>query len=156
MKKTRFCCLASLVLAITLGVIGCATPQTISPPLPPMTNAVTGIVTPAVAAVVTNVPNVTYTKIAADGNAIAPLIPAPFGDVLTALLGVGSVLATILARKANGQLNTVQGVANSIIQGVESAGTAAAAVKQAVAKTAMANGNADAVETAVNAVTGSA
>jgi len=47
------------------------------------------------------------------------------------------------------------GVATTMAQGVEAAGQAAAAIKQSIAKTAIANGTADAVESVVNKVTGS-
>ncbi len=56
----------------------------------------------------------------------------------------------------NNQAVTASDVAKTVIQGVEAAGTAAAAIKQSIAKTAIANGNADHVENAVNAVTGHA
>lgn len=135
---------------------GCATPVVVSQPLPPMTNALTGAITPAVAAVITNVPNITYTKLAADGNAIAPFLPSPFGDAVKDVLGLGTLIASIVALRKNGQLNTANSVTTAIVQGVESAGTAAAAVKQSIAAMSQANGVSDAVEATVNKITGSA
>jgi hypothetical protein len=144
------------LIAAQFLLVGCATREVLSPAQPAETNAVTGVVTPGVPAVVTNLPNATVTTIAAEGEAVAPLIPAPYGTAVTALLGLATLVAGYVAQKKNGQLNTANAVSTAIIQGVESAGTAAAAVKTAVATVSKANGVSDAVEAAVNKVTGSA
>ena len=118
-KSSHVACVCSIIVAMSLFIMGCATPVVVSPPLPPMTNALTGAVTPAVAAVITNVPNVTYTKLAADGNAIAPFLPSPFGDAVKDVLGLGTLIASIVALRKNGQLNTANSVTTAIVQGVE-------------------------------------
>jgi hypothetical protein len=146
---------ASLLIVAGLFA-GCATPVTLAPAQPAQTNSVTGTITPATPAVVTNLPNATVTEIVSEGNAIAPALPAPYGTALSAVLGLAALAAGYFAQAKNKQLNTANAVSTAIIQGVESAGTAAAAVKQAVATVSKANGVSDAVEAAVNKVTGSA
>jgi PBP1b-binding outer membrane lipoprotein LpoB len=161
-KICRLSCVSLLIAGSAFLIQGCATPQVLSPAVPAQpasTNTVTGVITPpvpAVAASVTNLPNATVTKIVAEGDAVAPLIPSPYGTAVTALLGLATLIAGYFAQKKNGQLNTANAVSTAIIQGVESAGTAAAAVKTAVANVSKANGVSDAVEAAVNKVTGSA
>lgn len=150
-NATLFC--ATAFAALILG--GCSTPETLFPAIPASTNVITGVVTPATPPVTTNLPNATVTAIATEGNAIAPLLPAPFSTALTALLGLTTLIAGYVAQRKNGQLTTANQVTTAIIQGVESAGTAAAAVKAAVATVSKANGVSDAVEAAVNQVTGS-
>ncbi len=162
--KTKF---ALISIAAGFLLIGCATPKILSPAIPAqpaqpaITNAATGIVTPAlpavaaVPAVITNLPNQTAMKIVSAGNEVAPFVPPPYGDILAGILGVVAAGAGLIARSKNKQLSDVTGVANTIIQGVQSAGTAAAAVKQSIAAMAASNGNADAVEKHVNKITGS-
>jgi hypothetical protein len=142
-------------------LVGCATPQILTPAVPAqpaITNAATGAITPsvpAVAAVETNLPNQTVLKIVSEGEAVSPLLPAPYGTALSALLALLATGAGIVATIQTKGKNQSDAVATSIIQGVESVGTAAAAVKQAVADVSKANGVSDAVEAAVNKVTGS-
>ncbi len=150
-----------LVIAALVILAGCATKQIVTPAVPyqpAITNVVTGAVTPEVATVrevIAYVPNATVAKIAATGAQVAPLVPAPWGDVLAGLLGLSTVIIGIIARQKNGQLKTTQEVTKAIIQGVESAGSAAATVKMAIATVSKANGVADAVEAHVNDVVGS-
>lgn len=148
----------NLLISLAAGFlfIGCTTQQPLTPAVPAQTNAVTGIVTPAIPATFTNVPNTTVMKIVAEGDAIAPVVPAPYNGILTSVLALLAFGATTVATIKNKQLNTASAVATTMTQGIETLGTAAAAVKQSIAKTAVANGNADAVESKVNAVTGSA
>ncbi len=159
-------------LFLALALTGCSTPSILSPAKPEIpaqpaqpaiTNAATGAISPAlpavaavpaVPAVVTNLPNATVEKIVQEGNAVAPLVPEPYGAALTGLLALLGFGATTIAAIKNKQLASANAVSTAIIQGVESAGTAASAVKTAIAATAKANGVADAVELAVNNLTG--
>jgi hypothetical protein len=136
-------------------IAGCASPI-VTPGAPASTNAITGQVIPATQTVTNYVPNTTVTTGVAYAQTVAPLVPAPWGEALAAILAITTAVASGIAAKKNGQLNTANAVASTIIQGVESAGTAAVTVKQSVAKQAMANGTANQVEAAVNALTGSA
>lgn len=144
-------CFATL---IAVSQFGCATP-TVTPAQPAITNAVTGVVTLPVPASTNYAPNATVGQIVATGTAVSAVLPQPYGGLVTGLLALLTLGASTVAAYKNKQLNTVQAVQNTIIQGVEAAGTVAAAVKQSIAKTAAANGTADAVETAVNNITGS-
>lgn len=152
---------STLALAFSLILIaGCATPQITpgTPAQPAITNAVTGVITPPVAATppVTNyAPNATVGQIVTEGTAVSAVLPQPYGGLVTGLLALLTLGASTVAAYKNKQLNTVQAVQNTIIQGVEAAGTVAAAVKQSIAKTALDNGTADTVQAAVNKVTGS-
>jgi hypothetical protein len=152
---------AMVIAAQILLVTGCATPQVISPAIPgvlAVTNSATGAITPAVppvAAVVTNLPNQIVLKIVTEGEAVSPLLPAPYSTALNALLALLATGAGIVATIQTRGKNKSDAVATSIIQGVESVGTEAAAVKQAVAAVSKSNGVSDAVEAAVNKVTGS-
>ena len=110
---------------------------------------------PAVPAVITNLPNQTVAGAVNLLQGVAPAIPAPYGSLLTALLGVVTLATGTIAAYKNKQLGTVTAVQNSMIQGVESLGTAAAAVKLAIAAQSKANGVSDATENAVNKITGS-
>ncbi len=153
----------ALILIVSAFVlIGCATPKILSPAIPAqpaITNAVTGIVTPAAAAVpavITNLPNATVTAIVAQGTQAAPFVPPPYNGILLGVLGMLSAGATLVATIKNKQLGNMTGVATTMTQGIQSMGTAAAATKQAIAAMASANGNADKVEAHVNSVTGNA
>jgi hypothetical protein len=146
---------AIMAILATAIFAGCATPTILSPAIPATTNAVTGVVTPAVPAVVTNLPNATVAKIVGEGEAIAPYVPAPYSAALNAVLALLTFGAGTIAAIKNRQLNSANAITATIIQGVEKAGTAASAVKTSIAGMAAANGTADAVESAVNKVTGS-
>jgi len=162
-KIVRRICFTAGLFALGIWANGCATPQIISTPTPvvsaPQTNPITGAITPPVTNYVvtltTNyVPNATVTSVTTLASQAVPFVPAPYGEILAGLLAVATTVSTYIAAKKNGQANTANSVASTIIQGVESAGTAAATVKQSVAKMAAANGTSDLVETAVNALTG--
>jgi hypothetical protein len=140
------------VLLILLAT-GCATRLVLAPAVPAVTNTVTGSITPAVPAVITNVPNQTLATVVNGAQAAAPLLPPPYGTLLTTILGLITVGSGLVAARANSQKNTAQTVAKTIIQGVESVGPAAVAVKQAVAAHALANGVSDDVKSAVAANT---
>lgn len=78
-------------------------------------------------------------------SAVAPFIPPPWGTIIG---GAGILLGTVASAYAASQNNKAKSataVSQSIIEGVESLGTAAAPVKVAVANAALANGNADKV-----------
>ena len=161
MKNNKlFLAFALSALVAAALIAGCATPNVTpaQPAQPAVTNATTGVVTPPVAAVpaVTNgySTNAQLTAAAPTVSAIAGVIPSPYGNLLNGLFTLVMFGAGAIAAYKNKQLQTVQAVQDTIIQGVEAAGSVAAAVKQSVAKTAAANGTADAVEAAVNKVTG--
>jgi len=156
----------SLIMACAL-FSGCATrvitPGT--PAQPPATNAVTGAITPPVAATpaVTNlVPNATATEVIGYGEQVAPYLPVPYSQAAAGLFGLATVILGLITTGQKKQLNTANAVTTAIVQGVEAAGNAepsiaaaVKAVKQSVATVSKANGVSDAVETAVNKVTGS-
>jgi hypothetical protein len=144
-----------IIITATIALLaGCATPV-ITPGTSSVTNSVTGVVTPATPASTNYAPNATATQIIGYGQAGAALLPSPYSGAATSLLGLATLILGAIAARRNGQLNTANQVTTAIIQGVESAGTAAAAVKLAVASVSKANGVSDAVEAAVNKVTGS-
>jgi hypothetical protein len=158
MKKTFLA--ASCIAAALVILAGCATPVVTpgTPAQPAVTNAITGVVTPPVAAApaTTNyIPNATVTEVVSAGQGVSTALPQPYGTALSAILGLVALAAGYVAQKKNGQLSTANQVTTAIIQGVEAAGTAAAAVKASVATVSKANGVSDAVEAAVNQVTGS-
>lgn len=117
------------------------------------------------------VPNATGTKIVAYANEAAPLIPAPWGDILT---GVGAIATIVMggiakqqsnkaataattAQAATQTANTNGAMLNAVIQGVET-GTAAptvtaASVKSAIQARATAAGVQPQLDTAVQAAT---
>ena len=150
----------SIIAACLVG--GCISPRTVSAAQPAFTNAVTGVVTPAVPAQVVYVPDTRiaalvsnesalYNQYAPIASTIAPTA-APFitlgQSIFGGIMSIVTGISLLRARRATG-------VAKTIIQGVESAGPAAAPVKQSIATAALANGNADHVENAVNAIVGS-
>ena len=152
MKKLTPYLIGSFATVAIIAAVSCATPVTLTPATPASTNSVTGEVTPAKPAITTNLPNATVTNIAATGHQIAPLLPTPSGTLLDGLLLLMTVGAGAVAKYKNSQLNTVQAVQDTIIEGVEAAGPVAATVKQMIAKTALANGVADPLHAAVQAV----
>ena len=146
--KTKI--LAAIVItsaAAMLAITGCAltTPigQTVTPGEngnPAVTNQIYGI-KPAVA---------TAEETA---NAVTPFLPAPYNIAVAGLASLFSagLGAFVAFRNRNAAVQDWKNVADTVIQGIESAGTAAAAVKQAVASKALANGTADSVHAAVQA-----
>jgi len=121
-------CLASKVPVVTIGPNGL-----------PVTNSVYA-------------PTPLAGQITSGAQAVAPFIPPPYGTLMTVLAGLlGTGIASFVAFKNKQLADTATGVNATIIQGVESLGDAAKAVKQAVAATAVENGNADAVHKAVQA-----
>jgi hypothetical protein len=158
MKKLIAAVLAGI--AASAIMCSCATPQT-NPGSPAITNAVTGVVTPAIPPSTTYVPNQTVGQVATVGNGVAAALPPPWGAVLTGALALLTAATSTIAvvknsnlRKTADQLATAQAVHDTIIQGIEAAGAAADAVKQAVAKKALDNGTSDAVDAAVTKITG--
>ena len=171
----------SLTAVVAILLSGCMSTQKTPavPAQPSSTNSATGVITPPVPAVPEQVLYVVSPKLAyvssneaALYGQYAPIVGAvypPAQPILTAAQGIfGAVMSVItgvsvlMVRRKNKEklsiakdLDTANGVAKSIIQGVESAGAAAAEVKKVIANAALKNGNADHVETAVNAVTGS-
>ena len=73
------------------------------PATPPVTNYVT--ITAAGPPVVTNyLPNQTVISAANYANAAAPLVPAPYGTILTGLASLAALVAGYVAQKKNTQL----------------------------------------------------
>jgi len=82
------------------------------PTLPAVTNYV--VVQPAGPAVVTNyLPNQTVMQAIGYANAAAPLIPAPYGTILTGLTSLAALLAGYAAQKKNTQLAAANAAADS-------------------------------------------
>ncbi len=181
MKKYSLILLTALIISACLYLTGCISTQKIPavPAQPASTNAVTGAITPPAPAVPEKVLYVVSPKLASVSSneaaiygqyaPIAGAVYPPATPILTVAQGIfGSVMSAItgvsvlMVRRKNKEklsiakdLDTANGVAKSIIQGVESAGAAAAEVKKVIASASLANGNADHVEKAVNAITGS-
>ncbi len=180
MKKYTLTIL-SLAAVVALLLSGCVSTQKIPavPAQPASTNSTTGAITPPTPAVPEHVLYVVSPKLASVSSneaalygqyaPIAGAVYPPAAPILTVAQGIfGSVMSAItgvsvlMVRRKNKEnlsiakdLDTANGVAKSIIQGVESAGAAAAEVKKVIASASLANGNADHVEKAVNAITGS-
>lgn len=93
------------VAAITLVMVGCATPVTLTPGIPASTNALTGAVTPAVPPVTTYEPNHTVAQIAAYGDQAAPLVPAPYNTILLGALALATAVTGLIAKSKNAQAN---------------------------------------------------
>ncbi len=176
MKKQALILLASLAIASSLYLTGCISPKTVAPAVPPQpatTNETTGAITPAVPGAPAQVLYVVSPKLAqissneaAIYQQYAPIAGAVYppaqpiltvaNEVFGGIMALLTSVSVLYARKKNKQAVTASDVAKTVIQGVEAAGAAAATIKQSIAKTAIANGNADHVENAVNAVTGHA
>ena len=151
------------LVAIIVSIIcfaGCAAQVAVSPGQPATTNSVTGVVTPAIPAIYTNIPNPIVTQVASYGTAALPFVPAPYNGILGGVLTLLTLAAGGIAAYKNKQLNTTNAkfnttnaIVSTIVAGVEAAGEAATAVKQSIAKTAIQNGNADDVHEAVQNLT---
>lgn len=138
------------MLASALAITGCASRVVVTPEQPATTNAVTGVITPAVPAVITNIPNETATKVIGYGNAVLPFVPAPYGDLLALLLGAAAGVTGFIAKRANAKTARDEATIATIVKGVEAAGEAASAVKVSISNTALARGTSDAVQAAVD------
>lgn len=128
--KTKTCSAAILSIAAAIGVSvlfqGCATPQTVSVPAQPATtNVVVVAATPTTPAVTnyvvipaqpattatTYVPNTTATQVASQINAVAPLIPAPYGTLATGAATLIALVAGWIANKKNNDANAASALA---------------------------------------------
>lgn len=144
--------IAIIVISIIASVYvsGCATRVTLVPAQPATTNEVTGVVTPAVPGIYTNIPNQTVTSSVGYGTQALPFIPQPYNGIVGGVLTLLALGAGAAAAYKNKQLNTANAVVATVVTGVEAAGSIAAAVKQAISKQALADGTADAVHAAVS------
>lgn len=110
-----------------LFVAGCASNPLLTPVYAPGT---TNVVQYVPAAAVTNALGL--------GAQVAPLVPPPFGTILSGVLGLATVGLGTYAKIKSGQLTTHQAMLNSVILGVEKAGTPQ--TKQVIQDTAVAAG----------------
>jgi hypothetical protein len=156
-KNTLSKIIVPICLMFTVALVtGCASPNPNAGQVTVTTNPATGVTTTNVAP--EYLPNQTVTGIVSTASQIAPLVPAPYGTALTALLGLTTVVLGGIAGWKNNQANGLTAQLTSVIQGVESATTDAttganittvsgAAVKASIASHAKAAG----VQPALNA-----
>lgn len=158
-----------VIYTVVTLVNGCASPnpnagQPIYNPQtgqPVMQTNSAGVLSPAVQP--PYVPNKTIGDITSTGSAIAPFVPAPYGGLLTAVLGLTTVIAGGIAGWKNNQANGLTTQLTSVIQGVENATTdstganvvavSGTAVKASIASHAKAAGVAPALAANVQKVT---
>lgn len=122
MKKVLILLSAVALLAVT----GC---ETIKKALydqapvvvPASTNAVTGVVTPAVTNVVLT-PKESITNGAKTAEGYAGALPPPYGTIAGGLLALALAGVSIYAKQQNGQLSTAQSVIQAVVTGVEAVG----------------------------------
>ena len=137
LQRVLYVAILSLTVAIT--ATGCATP-TVSP------NPQTGLPQ-------TNyVANSTAIGVTQSANAIAPLIPAPFGTILGALATLVAAGASGIAAYKNKKMNEHASMLAATIAGVETAGTDD--TKKAIQNLAAAAGVQDKLNAIVQKVTG--
>ena len=102
------------------------------PASPAVTNYVT--ITPAGPPVVTSYqPNQAVMQAVGYANAAAPLVPAPYGTILTGLASLAALVAGYVANKKNTQLATAQAAGAALASAVVQNPTATAAAMTAAA-----------------------
>lgn len=151
------CMLYTVVTLIT----GCATPNPSAGQVAVITNPNTGVSTTNVEPAY--IPNQAVTSLVNTASAIAPLVPAPYGTLLTALLALTTAAAGGVAAWKNNKATGLTSQLTSVIQGVEAATTAAdgtnlpmvtgAAVKASIQSHATAAGVQPALNATVQKVT---
>lgn len=141
MKNTSILLLVSL--AILTGCLATKTPVVTYDEIGQAHTNIVWSTTPAVSNIVGGV------------GAVAPLVPPPYGTLLTLIAGLfGTSVASYVAYRNRQETVKAQAVNTSIIEGVESLGEAASAVKAAIKEVSVNNGNAVDVHTAVKDTVG--
>lgn len=136
-------------IALTL-IVGCATknPTAGQPVLDPVTGQPTGQVQPPF------IPNATGTKIVGYANQAAPLIPSPWGTILTGVGAIATLVMGGIAKQQSGKASdatdkatAAQATTTQIAKSVAAQGDS---VAQAVINHASSSGVAPAVFAAIN------
>lgn len=145
MNKTLTALVAAII--ITTGCLATKTPV-----------VTTGTTTNGVPITVTNyvwAPAPVVGTITEAAGAAAPLIPPPYGTLLTLLAGLfGTGVASYVAYKNRQETVTAQGVNSTIIKAIESLGESGSTIKAAVKSTSIEKGNASDVHIAVKNTVG--
>ena len=97
------------------------------------------------------VPAAPLTNAIAIANQVAPLIPAPFGEIASGVLALATAGLGLYAKAKSNQLSTSQSMLSSVITGVEKGGTPQ--TKQAIQQSSVAAGVADQLDNAVHQIT---
>lgn len=150
-----------VIYTVVTLVNGCATPNPNAGQITTSTNPQTGVTTTNIAPAY--LPNQTVTGLVNTASQIAPLVPAPYGTLLSGLLALATLGAGGIAAWKNNQANGLTTQLTSIIQGVENATTDAAganvaavsgtAIKASIASHAKAAGVAPALNAMVQKIT---
>lgn len=112
---------ACLVVSVLTLSNGCATKNPNAGQVVVTTNPATGVTTTNVAP--EYIPNSAVTSFVNAAGAAAPLVPPPYGTLLTALLALTTAGAGAVATWKNNQKNGLASQLTSVIQGVEAATT---------------------------------
>lgn len=112
---------ACLVVSVLTLSTGCATKNPNAGQVVVTTNPATGVTTTNVAP--EYIPNSAVTSFVNAAGAAAPLVPPPYGTLLTALLALTTAGAGAVATWKNNQKNGLASQLTSVIQGVEAATT---------------------------------
>lgn len=165
-KLKSFCLalLGTLAFVLCSGFESCKTlvkvpTETVRTNLVYITNVIAGepvVVTKTEVRVETNfvyTPNPAVTEPLKTVGELSPLIPAPFGQIVSLLTGVATVGLGIYAKRKNGQLAESQEMLGAVIDGIEKSAEATN-VKNAVSREAAMAGISSKLHKAVKARTG--
>lgn len=102
---------ATLTAPAITNVVVVMLPAT--PAQPAVTNLIQQI-TPAVPGLTTYVPNATVTQLQGYAQQAAPLVPAPWGTVLTGILALTTAITGYIAKKANDNATAAHATASTL------------------------------------------